>query len=140
MKLPYPGGWDNNGVLTSDPKVIISNEKALPIGYWKGSGLSIVLDLLAALLSKGDPTCRIGIRGDEYGLSQVFIALNIKWFDHEYVDNLIEEIIQNVHSSKPLKEGENVFYPGERTIKTRMENQKLGVPVHVETWQKILNL
>jgi len=140
MKLPYPGGWDNKGVLTSDPKVILSNERALPIGYWKGSGLSFVLDLLAALLSKGDPTCRIGRRGDEYGLSQIFIALNIKWLDREYLDNIIEETIQNVHGSEPLKEGENIFYPGERTIITRIDNQRLGIPVHNETWRKILNL
>ena len=138
--LPFPGGWDDNGELTTDPEAIITNAKALPIGYWKGSGLSFVLDLMAALLSSGDPTCRIGQKEEEYGLSQVFIAVNIKWLDPVNVNILIDEVIQNVHDSKRLIREKGTFYPGERTLKIRKENQKLGIPVNKITWGKILKL
>ena len=136
-KLPFPGGWDNNGVLSTDPDKILASEKALPIGYWKGSALSFILDVLATILSKGDPTCRIGARDSEYGLSQVFIAINIKWLDAEYVEGISDEIIKNLHSAEPMAEGEGAFYPGERTLNTRIENLKSGIPVNKKIWEII---
>ncbi|NOX65484.1 MAG: hypothetical protein GXO85_06715 [Chlorobi bacterium] len=32
----------------------------MPIGFWKGSGLSIVLDIVAAILSGGKTTYELG--------------------------------------------------------------------------------
>jgi 3-dehydro-L-gulonate 2-dehydrogenase len=139
-KLPFPGGWDNRGTLTLDPEEIINNEKALPIGYWKGSALSFVLDVLAALLSNGDPTCRIGSRKEEYGLSQVFIAFNVKWLDPAFLTQITDEVIQHLHLSSTQTQDSDIFYPGERTLKTRKENQKMGVPVDKKIWLEILNL
>jgi len=139
-RLPFPGGWDDQGKLTTDPNTLISNGKALPIGYWKGSALSLILDVLAAILSSGDSTYRIGAKSEEYGLSQVFIAISIKWLDNETIENIIEEIIQYAHSSEPIQKGENVFYPGEKTLKIKAENLKFGVPVNNDIWTTIINL
>ena len=46
------------------------------MGYWKGSGLSIVLDLIATVLSAGNSVQKIGTFGDEVGLTQVMIAID----------------------------------------------------------------
>jgi len=51
--LPVNGGFDSEGKLTKDAAAIEASKRALPIGYWKGSGLSLVLDMLAAMLSGG---------------------------------------------------------------------------------------
>src|SRR3569833_1421084 len=51
-QLPLPGGYEKSGSLTTDPAAIIDSGRALPIGFWKGSGLSLVLDLLATVLSQ----------------------------------------------------------------------------------------
>lgn len=138
--LEFIGGLDGNGLLTKDPQEIISNESALPIGFWKGSGLSFVLDILAAVLAKGDPTYRIGLRSEEYGLSQVFIAISIEWLDNKYSSSVIQEILQNLHKSEPTGNDEKTYYPGEKTLLTRIKNQKLGIPVNPEIWDVILNL
>ncbi|HEX6227517.1 MAG TPA: 3-dehydro-L-gulonate 2-dehydrogenase, partial [Chryseolinea sp.] len=53
QQLPVPGGYDKNGTLSTDPASIRESERTLPIGYWKGSGLSLLLDILAATLSGG---------------------------------------------------------------------------------------
>lgn len=58
-QLPVPGGYDAAGNLSTDPADIEASQRALPIGYWKGSGLSLVLDLLAAMLSGGLATHQI---------------------------------------------------------------------------------
>jgi 3-dehydro-L-gulonate 2-dehydrogenase len=138
--LEFIGGLDGNGLLTKDPQEIISNESALPIGFWKGSGLSFVLDILAAVLAKGDPTVRIGSRSEEYGLSQVFIAISIKLLDNKYSSSVIHEVLQNLHKAEPKDEGGKTYYPGEKTLLTRIENQKLGIPVNTEIWDVIKNL
>ena len=43
VQLPVPGGYDTKGELTRDPAEIEKTGRVLPMGYWKGSGLSIVL-------------------------------------------------------------------------------------------------
>ncbi len=64
-ELPVDGGFDADGKLTRDPAAIEASRRLLPMGYWKGSGLAVVLDLLAAILSGGAATCDIPAhRGD----------------------------------------------------------------------------
>ncbi len=139
-ELEFIGGLDLNGLPTKDPQEIISNESALPIGFWKGSGLSFVLDIMAAVLSKGDTSVRVGSRSEEYGLSQVFMAISTEWLDNKFSSRVIQEVLENLHNSQPKGTGEKTYYPGEKTLLTRIENQKLGIPVNPEIWAIIKNL
>src|SRR4029077_4230593 len=50
-QLPVDGGFDRDGHLTRDPAAIEASKRPLPIGSWKGSGLSMLLDMMAELLS-----------------------------------------------------------------------------------------
>lgn len=52
-KLSQPGGYDIDGNLTTDPSAILKTKRSLPVGYWKGAGLSLLLDILATILSGG---------------------------------------------------------------------------------------
>ena len=54
--LPYPGGFDDLGNLTMDPEIILKNEKALPIGYWKDQQQTI--QNLQGGVSEGDNRIR----------------------------------------------------------------------------------
>ena len=76
--LPVDGGFDDEGHLTREPGVIEKNRRILPMGYWKGSGLSIVLDMIATLLSNGSSVAEVTQdNSDEYGVSQIFIAIEV---------------------------------------------------------------
>src|SRR5437879_12825317 len=76
--LPVEGGFDAGGRLTRDPAAIEASRRPLPIGFWKGSGLSIVLDVVAALLSGGRATHQVSTDAEqETGLSQVFVASDV---------------------------------------------------------------
>jgi len=55
--LPVPGGFTREGELTRDPRAIEQSYRPLPVGYWKGSGLALMLDLVASILSGGRATC-----------------------------------------------------------------------------------
>jgi 3-dehydro-L-gulonate 2-dehydrogenase len=140
QQLPFPGGMDDRGDLTRDPDVILKTEKTIPIGYWKGSGLSFVLDLLAALISGGDTSSVIAGREEEYGLSQVFIAIQPGFLPEREREKMIDEAIQYLKDIPGIREGSETYYPGEKTVRTRVSNLKEGIPVNAGVWEEIKNL
>lgn len=141
QQLPVYGGYDEDGNLTTDPAAIEKTWRVLPMGYWKGSGVSILLDLISTVLTGANSVQKIGTFGDEVGLSQIMIAIDpTKFQPVEATDRMIDELIADIHSSIPVKEGGKVFYPGEIELKTRKENLKNGIPVIDEVWSQIRNL
>jgi 3-dehydro-L-gulonate 2-dehydrogenase len=135
--LPVPGGYDSEGHLTTDAAAILATKRALPIGFWKGSGLSLVLDLLATLLSGGNSTAAISQSGKkESGVSQVFIAIKT---DTEQNAKLINEII-NYTKTSDTEKGNEILYPGENMLRTRERNMKYGVLVDEKIWVEVLGM
>jgi len=140
-KLPFPGGYDRQGRLTDDPSEIIMTGRVLPAGYWKGSGLALLLDILATVISGGKPTFEITKQNAEYGLSQVFIAVNPEnLFNYPSMENSVRLIIEDFKKSIPEVNNQHVRYPGEKALKTRKENLINGIPVNKQIWDTILNL
>ena len=140
--LPVPGGYDEQGNLSSDPKEIAKTWRVLPIGYWKGSSLSIVMDLIAAVLSGGRSTLRVGQLGsDEYGLSQMFIAMDAtRIAGEDFLASAVNEVLENVRASERVEQDQPVLYPGERSLTNRNANLAQGIPVDEAVWAKIRSL
>ncbi|WPU95197.1 3-dehydro-L-gulonate 2-dehydrogenase [Mucilaginibacter sabulilitoris] len=137
-ELPLPGGYDKAGNLSTDATAILQSERLLPVGFWKGSGLSLVLDLLATVLSGGKSTAEITKSGHEAGISQVFICIRPN--NSEQTASLTEEIIAYTKTSTPEHEGGLIAYPGENTLLTRENNLKEGVLVDEKIWNTVLGL
>lgn len=144
--LPVDGGFDSDGQLTRDPALIEKSRRILPTGYWKGSGLAILLDLIAALLSGGLSTCKIDKLQPQpgascYGCVQVFIAIDPAVISGElFSENTVNEAIEYLHQAQPAEEGGKVYFPGERTVETRKANLEKGIPVDEAIWQTLINL
>lgn len=140
-ELPVPGGYDHEGNLTTDPDAIRETGRVLPIGYWKGAGLSLLLDIVAAVLSGGLSTSQISKLKAEHALSQVYIAIDLsKLQNNESIQNSIRQIIDDYHASNPVEEGRQVRYPGERINRDRDENRRAGIPVSEKIWNEIVEL
>jgi 3-dehydro-L-gulonate 2-dehydrogenase len=136
--LPLPGGYDDDGKLSTDAAAILKSQRLLPVGFWKGSGLSLVLDLLATILSGGNSTAEITKSEHETGISQVFIC--IRPDSTQQTESLIEEIIEYTKTSFPEYEGASISYPGEGTLRTREKNLREGVPVDEGIWNEVVNM
>ena len=136
-QLPVPGGFDQQGELSRDPGAIEASGRVLPIGFWKGSGLALVLDLVAVILSQGLATHEIPADPDrETGLSQVFIALAPGVLGPSSAANeRVEQVIADLHRATG-----NARYPGERTLEFRRRSLAEGVPVDPEIWQQLQKL
>ena len=139
VQLPVPGGYNEAGELTTDPAEIEKTWRVLPMGYWKGSGLSIVLDLIATVLTNGNSVAKIGTFGDEIGLTQIMIAIDPGKFNTSgETDDIVNGILADVKASVPAQEGGEVFYPGEMELARIRENREQGIPVIEEVWQRVL--
>ncbi len=138
--LPFPGGYDANGVLTVEPGPIEASQRILPMGFWKGSGFAILLDLLAAILSEGLPTNAIDQLqlGSCVGCSQVFIAIDpAKLGGQDEVSRLADSVVEYVHTSAPDEGGRMPEYPGEGTIRRRERQMREGVEVDDGIWREV---
>lgn len=140
-QLPMYGGYDKNGQLTTSPAAVLESRRPLPIGYWKGAGMALLLDLLATLLSGGLSTAEISSKEVEYGLSQVFVAIDItKLPNHSAIPRALEAIIADYHQSIPENDTSRIHYPGERVLQTRERNLAKGIPVLKKVWEEIMLL
>jgi 3-dehydro-L-gulonate 2-dehydrogenase len=140
LMLPVDGGFDTEGNLTRDPAAIEATQRLLPIGYWKGSGLAVVLDLVAAMLALGNATRDVvpdPLR--ETALSQVFVAINPKALGgEEQMDRIADQVVDSLHACRRANPNEAVRYPGEQTQRLREENGRLGLPIDAAIWNEIL--
>ncbi|PAU77912.1 3-dehydro-L-gulonate 2-dehydrogenase [Halomonas salipaludis] len=137
--LPVDGGFDVDGDLSRDPKAIQSSRRLLPMGYWKGSGLAILLDAMAAMLAQGRSGHRIDElqRGSGTGCCQVFMV-----FDPEHLggrqmcNELVDGMTSHLSSLAPDAPDGSVRWPGASTFQRRVGDSQV-IRVSEEIWQQI---
>ncbi|HXA00188.1 MAG TPA: 3-dehydro-L-gulonate 2-dehydrogenase [Candidatus Dormibacteraeota bacterium] len=140
-QLPLDGGFDSAGNLTRDPAAIEASQRPLPIGYWKGSGLALLLDMVGAALSGGRATHQIIPEPErETKITQVFLAMDPATVSPSGApNNIADEIIEHLQLKRSPSEKE-VRYPGERILQTRKQNLAEGIPVDPQIWQEVQSL
>ena len=139
--LDTPCGYDTDGNLTCDPKKIVESGLMTPMALWKGSALSIMIDLMVSMLSLGRTSLEIGTPADgEKGMSQMFVCMNpAAVVDMDKAEAQMEKTIAFLNSLEPKDGVHGVHAPGENLEKTRARNRERGIPVTEDTWQKIVN-
>lgn len=158
--LPVPGGYDQSGTLTTDAAAIEATQRALPIGFWKGSGLSLMLDLFAAALSGGLATHQFPRDyAAESGISQFFLAIDPTPLTPKppstqppateqqhpqhsagLVQPIISAILASLAEATPIDPAKPIRYPGQQSLHLREENLRLGVPVDADLWHQLTTL
>jgi 3-dehydro-L-gulonate 2-dehydrogenase len=136
--LPVYGGYAKSGELTKNPADILESGRTLSIGYWKGAGLSLLLDVISAVLSGGKAVHQVTAQGTEKGLSQVFVAIDTAQLqNYRGIDACLQDIVDDYKSSVGPKE---IRFPGERVLRTREASRKNGIPVLHTIWKEIIQL
>ncbi len=141
-ELPVAGGYDESGKLTTNPGDIEKSRRALPMGFWKGSSMSILLDAAAAMLADGDDSAEIerymkAHNADESNLCQVFIAIDPEMLGENGFAEVEKSIKASVHDAKPVVEGHPSRYPGERVLMDRAKALADGIMVSTDAWDDI---
>ena len=137
--LPVDGGFDDDGKPTRDPAVIEKNRRIMPMGYWKGSGMSIVLDMIATLLSGGLSVAEVSeTLDDEYCVSQVFTAINVdRLIDRGTREEKLKTICDYVQTAARSDPDQAIRLPGHEFPQMKEDNIRNGIPVDDTVWAKI---
>src|SRR4029453_17406311 len=128
-----PSGWiiAKNGAPTTKPKDFYAGGALLTVGGHKGSGLSIVTDLLAGAVSRGrssDPDDKI-LRNN---MLSIYIAPDVYDPDGR-VPREARRFIDFVTASPPAKPGEPALAPGDAERSNRAARLAAGVPLDDKT-------
>ena len=141
--LPYPGGFDKEGNLPSDPGAIEESRRILPTGYWKGSGLALALDLAATLMANGKSGSDMDADGlgSCGGCSQIFIAYDPNMFgEQEEIMEKLDRRVTAARNAHPIDSARPVTCPGDQTRKRRAKSMKEGIHVDDGIWRQIIEL
>jgi LDH2 family malate/lactate/ureidoglycolate dehydrogenase len=116
-KKEIPLGWalDEQGNPTTDPNVALKGS-LVPIGGAKGSGLSLIVEILCGILTGSCLTGEVKNITDMSAPAQTghaFVAINIKSFiNPDQFKASIDAVIRKI-KSLPSKQGEPVYMAGE---------------------------
>lgn len=138
--LSIPMGWgvDADGKDTTDPKAV---KFLLPMAGAKGSGLSLMIEVLSSVLV-GNPLIARALAGDQKGaFNGLALALNIKAFQD--VDAFRRDIASLRAAIKGLPKAEGVteiLMPGERGYAKAAEAERTGVALAAGTVSGLVKL
>ncbi|MEO7403099.1 MAG: Ldh family oxidoreductase, partial [Burkholderiales bacterium] len=133
--LSMPEGWmiDRQGQPLTDPKR--ANEGfLLPIGGYKGYGLSLLVGLLAGTLNGAAMgTDVVDFNADSKtptNTGQAVVAIDIEAFgDPVEFRRSVDKLIRELRGSARMPGVERIWLPGEQSEAKRIEYAKLGVPL-----------
>lgn len=133
-----PEGWiiDREGAPTTDPRAFYEGGALLTVGAHKGSGLSIVTDLLAGAVATGrssdpdDPVLR-------NNMLSIYIAPAV-YAPDGWVTAEARRFVDWVKASPPLQPDAPVMAPGDIERRTRAERLRNGVPIDDKTLADLL--
>jgi len=140
--LDVPCGYNKEGKETCDPREIVDGGVMTPMAMWKGNALSVMLDLMAAMLSGGKTCLDLGCDpAKERGMSQVFIAIHPAAVnDMEEIEDRMNKTLDFLHSLETLEGMPGVRAPGESLKSVRERHMQEGIPVAGDTWEEIRSL
>jgi LDH2 family malate/lactate/ureidoglycolate dehydrogenase len=129
---------DRDGQPTQDPNDFYTGGMLLPLGGHKGSGLSLMIELLGGALSGMATAALPDFQG---GNGTLVIAFNISTFVPPAVFMAQTTALAEVVKTVPAADGfSEVLLPGEPERLSRQRRQVEGIPLAEQTWQELQEL
>jgi len=134
---PMPAGWVQNrkdGSPITDP-ARISEGTYLPMGGYKGFGLSLIIGLLAGPLNRAafgrDVKDFAAPPGGELNVGQFVIALDVaRFLPLEAFKAEVDRHVRDLASSQRLPGVAEIRVPGQGRVARRCERERDGVPLN----------
>jgi len=133
-----PSGWiiDKHGKPTTEPRDFYDGGALLTMGAHKGSGMSIIVDLLAGAISTGkssDPDDTV-LRNN---MLSIYIAPAV-YDSGGMVAREVARFIEWVKASPPAVTEQPVLLPGEIERATRAQRAAQGIALDDQTWKDLV--
>jgi LDH2 family malate/lactate/ureidoglycolate dehydrogenase len=139
-KIPLGWSLDANGLPTDDPKAALAGS-LLPIGGYKGYGISLIVDLLAGVLSGAAYGPHVGSPRNpaaKQDVGQMFMAIEVETIQPlEAFKESVGRYIREVKGSKLAKDSREIFVPGEIESRSETEQRKNGIRISESVMRSI---
>jgi LDH2 family malate/lactate/ureidoglycolate dehydrogenase len=134
---PVPDGVlvNADGEPSREPADFYAGGALLPLGAHKGSGLSVMIQLVGGALAG---TGAFGEQG-EAANGTVLIALDPAAFAQDFEDEA-EAFCAALAGTRPARGFDAVLVPGEIERRTRARRAQEGVPIPAATWSELQGL
>jgi LDH2 family malate/lactate/ureidoglycolate dehydrogenase len=136
--LTLPEGWamDKDGHPTTDPLAAIEG-LLMPIGGFKGTGLALIMGVLASLLSGAAYGTELGslAEGPQPGRDGHFVAaIQVAAFEEvARFKGRVDQVIRQIHGSRKAPGVERIYAPGELEYVRMQEYREQGIPLNAVT-------
>jgi len=138
--VPVPDNWilDAKGNPTNDPNEFYGPPRGaiLPFGGHKGSGLGVMVELLAGALTGGGCS-QEGVTQLEQGMLSVYID-PAKLPTKDTFSQEIARYIEFVKTSRPNTAGGKVLVPGDLEAQNQAQRMAEGIELDDATWGQIV--
>jgi LDH2 family malate/lactate/ureidoglycolate dehydrogenase len=133
--IPMPDNWalTSGGERTSSASDAMDGP-LLPMGDYKGYGLSLMTDVLTGVLTGSLFGPRVFQDDKNFDVAHTMIAIDIEAFmPHQEFDERLERLVADVKSAPPLDPEHPVRLPGEAEQRRARERMETGIPIDRET-------
>lgn len=140
-----PPGWamDSDGVPTTDAQTAMEG-LLMPLGGYKGSGLAMMVEMLCAVLGGGAMSTAVGglyITDRHAGTSQMFLAIEAgRFMPREEFTARVRQLVAHTKTVAPAKGFDEVLVAGDPEWRSQQVRLGEGIPLAVDTWEKITAL
>jgi L-2-hydroxycarboxylate dehydrogenase (NAD+) len=132
---PMPLGWmiDRLGQPLTDPKRA-EEGFLMPIGGYKGYGLSLIVGLLAGTLNGAAMGSEvIDFNHDDTtttNTGQAVMAIDLSAFgDVAGFKQRVDKLVRELRASERMPEVDRIWLPGEQSHERRLANERDGIPI-----------
>jgi LDH2 family malate/lactate/ureidoglycolate dehydrogenase len=134
---PIPLGYalDAQGRPTTDPNAALDGGVVLPIGGPKGSGISMLMDIMGGVISGAACAGDVGNQFLDWDRPQnvghFFLAMKPDLFlpKDEYLKRM-DTLVQRVHAIPTAEGVDEILMPGERERRFEATRRRTGLPYH----------
>ena len=137
--LPVPDSWalTRDGRRTTDPDLAMDGP-LLPMGDYKGYGLSLITDVLTGVLTGSLFGSEVFQHDDNFDVAHTMLAVDIEAFmDRDTFDERLERLIADVTGAPPIDPSQPVQLPGEAEQRRARERLEVGIPVDLGTFERL---
>jgi LDH2 family malate/lactate/ureidoglycolate dehydrogenase len=144
-KIPTTWALDKHGVPTDDPNAAAHQGLIQPFGGYKGYGLSLMIDLLAGVLSGGAFSTQVQTLYKQIeipsGSAHLCAAIRIDSFmPLAEFRQRVDSIIQLMRSCPRAPDVDRVYVPGEIEFETEQRRRAEGIPINPELQSELVAL
>lgn len=134
-----PEGWgiDENGLTTTDPAKV---KAVLPMAGPKGSGLSLMIELLVSVLGSNPLIATALTQSGDAGFNGMAIVIDPGHFPVTNFLRDASELGAAIKDLPPANGTDEVFLPGERGYASTVEREAYGIPLAGGTVSRLRDL